>query len=151
MHADAVVAERCTARLPPRSLILCRMKAVCPQCHGTLKFSDAGGLFEARCPNCDWKAEGTVSYTWPEVPRAERMPVMAAKATRPVPAATLKCMRELFIEAQRLPLSQLAAQLTSEVGLQVGHLAQYRMSDIEACLAPAGVRLERMPHDDEDR
>ena len=151
MRGDPVQAERCTAQLPPRSLILCRMRAVCPQCHGTLQFSDARGLFEARCTNCDWKAEGTVSYTWPEMPRAERMPVMVAKAARPVPAATLKCMRELFIEAQRLPLGQLAAQLTSEAGLQVGHLAQYRMSEVEARLAPTGVRLERVSHEDEDR
>lgn len=79
------------------------------------------------------------------------MPVMVAKAARPVPAATLKCMRELFIEAQRLPLGQLAAQLTSEAGLQVGHLAQYRMSEVEARLAPTGVRLERVSHEDEDR
>lgn len=116
-----------------------------------LQFSDAGGLFEARCMNCDWMVEGTVSYTWPDMPRTERMPVMAAKATGPVPAATLKCVRELFIEAQRLPLAQLAAQLSSEAGLQVGHLAPYRMSEVEARLRPMGVRLERVPHEDDDR
>jgi hypothetical protein len=127
------------------------MKVVCPQCHGSLQFTDAGGLFEAHCLKCDWKAAGTVSYTWPDMPPTERMPVMAAKATGPVPAATLKCMRELFIEAQRLPLSQLAAQLSSDAGLQVGHLASYRRSEVEVCLRPTGVRLERVPHEDDDR
>lgn len=127
------------------------MNAVCPQCHGSLQLTDAGGLFEARCLSCNWKAEGTVSYTWPDMPRTERMPVMAAKATGPVPAATLKCLRELFIEARRLPVSQLAAQLSSDAGLQVGHLASYRQPEVEARLRLAGVRLARVPHEDDDR
>lgn len=125
------------------------MKAVCPQCHGALQFNDAGGLFEAHCTSCEWKVEGTVNYAWDEMPRAERMPVMLAKVSAPVPAATLKCVRDLFVEAQRLPLSQLAAELSSEDGLLVGTLAIYRISEVEARLKPTGVRLERVPHEDD--
>lgn len=91
-----------------------------------------------------------MSYTWSEMPRAERMPVMAAKMAAPVPAATLKCVRELFVEARRLPLSELAAQLSSAGGLVVGTLAPYRMSEVSARLAPTGVNLERLPHEDDD-
>ena len=127
------------------------MKAVCPQCHGALQFRDAGGLFEALCTSCEWKVEGTVSYAWGEMQRAERMPVMSAKVAAPVPAATLKCMRDLFIEAQRLPLSELAARLSSEDGLLVGTLAVYRTSEVEARLQAVGVRLELVPHEDDDR
>lgn len=127
------------------------MNAVCPECHGTLQYSDAGSLFQVRCSNCGWKAQGTVSCTRPDIPPTERMPPMVAKATGPVPAATLKRMREVFAEAQRLPLGKLAAQLASDAGLQVGHLAPYRMSEIEVRLASSGVRLERLPHEEDDR
>ncbi len=57
------------------------MKPSCPQCHGTTEFSEAGGLFELHCQRCDWNIVGTVSYTWPDMPHSERMPMMAAKAT----------------------------------------------------------------------
>lgn len=127
------------------------MKLVCPECQGALQFNDAGGLFEARCTSCEWKAEGTASCAWGEMPRAERMPVMSAKAAAPVAAATLKCMRDLFIEARNLPLTQLAAQLSSAEGLLVGPLAVYRMNEVEARLKPTGVRLERVPHEDDVR
>jgi cellobiose-specific phosphotransferase system component IIB len=83
--------------------------------------------------------------------RAERIPVVSAKAAAPVAAAALKCMRDLFIEAQGLPLSQLAAQLSSADGLLVGMLAVYRMNEVEARLRQTGVRLERIPHEDDDR
>ena len=127
------------------------MKAVCPKCRGALQFNDAGGLFEARCMSCEWKVEGTASSAWGEMPRAERMPVMSVKAAAPVAAATLKCMRDLFIEAQGLPLSQLAAQLSSADGLLVGTLAVYRMNEVEARLKPTGVRIECVPNEDDDR
>lgn len=104
-----------------------------------------------RCMTCEWQEEGTANYSWVEMRRSERMPVMAAKVAAPVPAATLKCMRDLFIEAQRLSLSQLKAQLSSEKGLLVGLLAPYRMSEIEARLRTTGVRLERAPHEEDDR
>lgn len=48
-----------------------------------------------------------------------------------------------------LPLSQLAAQLCSAEGLLVGLLAVYRMNEVEARLKPTGVRLERVPHEDD--
>lgn len=127
------------------------MRSACPQCHGAVHFNEAGGLFKMHCMNCDWREAGTVSYTWPEMPRAERMPAMAVKAGAPVPAATLKCVRDTFVEARRLSLSQLAEQFSSEDGLMVGTLAPYRMSEVMARLASTGARLERVPHEDDDR
>ena len=126
------------------------MKAACPQCHGATVFSDAGGLFQIRCTSCDWSQEGTVSYVWPEMSMAERMPVMAAKVAAPVTAAVLKSMRNIFIEARQLPLNELAARLSSDSGLLVGTLQAYRLSEVTGRLAPAGVQLVRVPHEEDD-
>lgn len=128
-----------------------RMKPSCPQCHGITEFSDAGGLFEVRCQHCDWSVQGTVSYTWPEIPRTERMPAMSAKAAPPVSAAALKSVRDLFVEARRLPLGVLAAQLSSTDGMLVGVLQAYRLSDVEARLSGTGVLLARVPHEEDER
>ncbi|MDQ0044426.1 hypothetical protein J2W33_005343 [Variovorax boronicumulans] len=76
------------------------MKAACPRPHAEGQFSEAGGLFDIRCINCDWKKEGTVSYSWSEMPSSERMPVMAANVQVPVSAAILKLMRDIFAEAR---------------------------------------------------
>ena len=126
------------------------MKPSCPQCHGTTEFSEAGGLFELHCQRCDWNIEGTVSYTWPDMPHSERMPVMAAKATLPVSAAALKCVRDLFAEARQLPLSVLAAQLSSSDGLLVGLLQAYHLPEVEMQLSGTGVHLARVPHEEDE-
>lgn len=55
------------------------------------------------------------------------MPVMAVKAAPPIFAAALKRVREVFVEARRLPLAGLAAQLSSADGLLVGLVQAYRL------------------------
>ena len=125
------------------------MRGSCPQCRGSTEFSDAGGLFEVRCQSCDWSVEGTVSHTWPDMPPSERMPVMAVKVAPPVSAAALKRVRELFAEARRLPLAGLAAQLSSADGLLVGLVRAYCLQEVETRLFGTGVRLVRVPHEDE--
>ncbi|OWQ85195.1 hypothetical protein CDN98_17065 [Roseateles terrae] len=60
-------------------------------------------------------------------------------------------MRNVLIEARDLPFSQVAAQLSSDDGLLIGTLAVYRMSEVEARLNAAGVRPERVPHEDDSR
>lgn len=126
------------------------MRPNCPQCYRATAFSEAGGLFEIRCTSCDWRQEGTASYGWSEMPIAEHMPVMAAKVTAPVSAATLKCVRDIFSEARQLPLSELAAQLSSDSGLLVGTLQAYRMSEITTRLTSGGLQLVRITHEEND-
>lgn len=127
------------------------MKPSCPQCHGTTEFSDAAGLFKVHCQRCNWIVEGTVGYAWPDMPPSERIPVMAAKATAPVSAAALKRVRDLFAEARRLPLSVLAAQLSSADGLLVGLLQAYRLPEVETQLSGTGVKLVRVPREENER
>lgn len=78
------------------------------------------------------------------------MPLMAAKVTAPVSAATLKCVRDMFSEARQLPLSELAAQLSSDSGLLVGTLQAYRMSEITTRLTSGGLQLVRITHEEND-
>jgi len=127
------------------------MKAACPRCHGTVQFSEAGGPFDVRCANCDWNEAGTVSYSWSEMRRAELMPVTVARGPAPVPAATVKCMRDVFVEARRLPLNELAAQLSSDSGLMVGTLRAYRISGVTPRLVATGVQLMRVPDEDDEQ
>jgi len=79
------------------------------------------------------------------------MPAMAAKAAPPVSAAALKCVRDLFAEARRLPLSVLAEQLSSADGLLVGLLQAYRLPEVEMRLTGTGVHLAQVPHEEDDR
>lgn len=59
-------------------------------------------------------------------------------------------MRDLFAEARQLPLSVLAAQLSSSDGLLVGLLQAYHLPEVEMQLSGTGVHLARLPHEEDE-
>ena len=122
------------------------MKPSCPQCHTRVVFAEHGGLFSIKCSACGWHEEGTCSSDlYPVIPTQ----VLVAKADPPISATALKVIRELLPFAGTQSIEALRNQLTSQDGLWIGNVPQYRIDEILPRFSVVGIRLERPTHEED--
>ena len=122
------------------------MRPSCPKCFTVVTYEEHGGLFSIRCPNCDWKEEGTCNHAL--LPPVERGPVLVAKAVAPVSAAALKAIREECKSKKVASLEVLRTKLTSGAGLWLGEIPKFKVAELRARLSSVGILLEELHHEE---
>ena len=118
------------------------MIPACPHCLAAITYEEHGDLFSITCPNCGLLKEGTCN------PRAESGPILTVKATTPVSVTALKILREEIQAARNVSLEKMRGELISDFGFWLGQLPNYRADELRDRLAPVGVRLESLPHEE---
>ena len=138
----------CSVR-PSKTHVIAIPKAMnftCPNCRNPVSHNVHGGLFEDRCTNCDWHAEGT--YSWPILPPQKAIDVeVIARVSGTVRAKSLKVLRELSPAASALSPDQLVEALNSPDGLRLGTYPPYRATEITEQLSSLNFLLECLEHE----